>query len=363
MSRRLFLWTAALSLMTAACTTGDDRPSLSEEFTTFPPDPTTTAAPLPPPTSTPGFVNRLVVIDEAGSIVTVDPDGANPMVIANSTEERAGFFQPLWAPGSQRLAWSEASAAGFALTISNADGSNRTTAPMSSPPFYFSWAPDASHVAALHDAVGGLELQLVEVGETGATLIGSGVPLYISWSPETADLAAHIGGNRLVTIELGGRTTELGPTAVGYQAPHWVSAGIIHLEGQDLELLDETGTTRTLLVAPGPLSFVANAKGTRLAVQSLGDAPPALTTALQRVPQIRPNVVIVIDLATGETTTVLNELAVAFFWSPDGEGLLIFGVAEETGNVDALVWDGDETRHVATFALPMSFANEVLPFF
>lgn len=285
------------------------------------------------------------------------------MVIANSAEERTGFFQPLWAPGSQRLAWSEASAAGFALTISNAGGLNRTTAPMSSPPFYFYWAPDASHVAALHDGVGGLELRLVEVGETTATLIGSGVPFYISWSPETADLAAHIGGNRLVTIDAVGRTTELGPTAVGYQAPQWVPAGIIHLDGQDLQLLDETGTTRTLLTAPGPVSFVANAKGTRLAIQSLGEDPPALTTSLQRVPEIRPNVVIVIDLATGETTTVLNDLAVAFFWSPDGERLLIFGVAEEAGTVDALVWEGEETRYVATFALTTSFANEVLPFF
>ena len=376
MTWRVPVWAIGLALIAAACTGGDDRTSPADEVTTLPGAPTTTAAP-PPPTAAPttgaavptaplgpDVVGRLVVLDAAGSVVTLNPDGSDPIVIADAAQEGAVFFQPLWAPGSERLAWSEASPAGFAVVISRADGTDRSAATMPTPPFYFYWAPDGRHIAALHNGLNGsIDLKLISVGKTESTLMGTGAPFYISWNRETGDLVAHIGADRLETIDRSGGARDLGPTTAGYQAPQWIPGGIVHLDGSDLQLLDASGRSQTLLIAPGPVSFVANPQGTRLAIQSFGEDEPTLTVALQRVPEIRPNVVVVVDLATRETTIVSTHSALAFFWSPDGERLLILDAAARRGLVEALVWEGGDPRLVTTFAPSPSFAREVLPFF
>jgi len=383
MNRKLPAWAIAFALTTAACTGVEDRSSLRDEFSTFPPQPSATAisppaTTLPPPTTTqtstttpptlaptvaPGLPGRLVILDELGNIAVVDPDGADLSVITDAFAEGAAYFQPLWAPGGVGLAWGEASPAGFALTTSGEDGSDRTMAPMPSPPFYVYWAPDGRHLAALHNGVNGVEMKLVEFGRTRSTFVGTGTPFYISWNPVGDDLVAHIGADRLVTIDLTGTTREIGMTDAGYQAPQWIPGGIVHLFEQELLLRDADDGTRALATLRGPSSFVANSQGSLLAAQVFGEDQPALSVALQAAPEIRANAVAVLDLASGEVSTASGELSLGFFWSPDGEKLLILNAADEPGAIDALVWEAGDTRLVTTFTPQSSFVRDVLPFF
>lgn len=381
MTRSALLWAVGLGLIAVACTGDGGVSPLRDEFTTFPPETaaTTTAAPLPaattappttvaaipPPTNRPvePEVDRLVVLDASGNIAVVDADGSNHLVITDAANEGAAFFQPLWAPGSQLLAWGEASPAGFAVGTAAPDGADRGAAAMPSPPFFFHWSPDGRHIAAMHNGINGVELKLVDAATAEATFVGSGVPFYISWNPEAGDLVAHIGADRLAIIDAVGSTEELGRTDEGYQAPQWVAEGIIHLIESEVRLLDASGVERSLATVSGSASFVANDQGTRLAVQSFSPDAPGLTVALQRVPHIPSNVVAVVDLESGATTVAFSRRALAFFWSPDGEKLLILDADDEPGRVNALVWSDGETVEAASFSPPRSFVRDVLPFF
>lgn len=372
------MWIAALVLVAAACTGGDDPTPLSEEFSSFPPEsmPTTGTSVAPQDTTTttiaastgttapaPDPDGRLVVLDESGNVATVDPDGSDPLVVAEAARDGAAFFQPIWAPGSGRIAWGEASPEGFGLTTADADGEDRTSAAMPAPPFYLYWSPDGRHVAALHNATNGIDLKVVAVEDGEPTYAGTGTPFYISWNPDAAGLVAHIGADRLTTIATTGESRDIGPTASGYQSPQWLSAGIIHVREETIEMATVEGESTTLAHVPGPVSFVANPQGTLLAVQAFGPDDPSLTVALQDVPEIRANEVVVIDLRTGEAATVLEDLALAFFWSPDGEKLLILGSSVEPRHIDALVWDGAEAKTVASYEPHGSFVRDVMPFF
>jgi hypothetical protein len=379
MNRKLSAWAIGLALVTAACTGGEDRRSLGNEFTTFPPQPpttatappattvppsaTTTTAPAPAPIEAPGLPGRLVILDELGNVAVVDPDGTDLSVITDAFAEGAAYFQPLWAPDAAGLAWGEASPAGFALTTSGPDGSDRIMAPMPSPPFYVSWAPDGRHLAALHNGVNGVEMKLVEFGRTRSTFVGTGTPFYISWNPGGDDLVAHIGADRLVTIGLAGATREIGMTDAGYQAPHWIPGGIVHLFEEELLLLDSDDGIRALATLRGPSSFVANAQGSLLAAQVFAEDQPAVSVALQQAPEIRTNAVVVLDLTSGETSTASDGLSLGFFWSPDGEKLLMLNASDEPGAIDAMVWEAGDTQLVTTFTPQGSFVRDVLPFF
>ena len=335
MPRKPVAWSVALGLIVAACTTGDDQPSLRDEFTSFPPQPTTavtdpattrapviTPAPTPPSTATPTpdvpnvATGRLVTLNEDGDVAVLNPDGSGQTVITDASAEGAAYFQPLWSPGSEMLAWAEASPAGFGLVTARADGSDRAIAGMPSLPFFTYWAPDGKHIAALHNGVSAVELKLVAAGATVATSAASGTPLYVSWDPEGDELAAHIGTDRLVRIDTLGGTIDVGPTDARYQAPHWVSNGIVHSNGTSLVLDDGAGGEAALAMLGGPTTFVANPQSTLIAIQVLGEAQPGVTVAYYAQPVIPNNVVAVVDLITGEVKVASHELSVGVFLEP-----------------------------------------------
>ena len=126
------------------------------------------------------------------------------------------------------------------------------------------------------------------------------------------------------------RELDLGATAPGYQAPHWIPAGILHLAEAGLELRQTGGEARLLATVPGPVAFVANRQGTRVAVQSFveEDTPPGVNAAVAETPAIPSNTVVVIDVDSGEMTEVVAAASLGLFWSPDGESLLVLNPDE-----------------------------------
>jgi TolB protein len=358
-----------MAMIAAACS-GDDSPTetLPGGIEVPSPAPATTDEPDegddPAETRPPDPTGRLVLLDDDGNIVTIDPDGANPTAITSDAGDSTVYFQPTWSPDSAALAWGESRAGGFGLGTGAASGESISTVAMTALPFYFYWAPDGEHVAALHNAPGGgLQFEIVDVAGETSSVAGSGAPFYFSWSPDGDAVAVHVGADGFATIETDGETSELGTTAAGYLAPQWTDAGIIHLDTDGLRLQDPGGESRLLAKVPGPTTFVANGQGTLIAAQSFGEEQPGRIVALQTIPDLPPNAVMVLEVATGTVERATTREAVGYFWSPNGERLLILVAGDQPGHLDALVWEDGGTGLVATFLPSPGLLRNVLPFF
>lgn len=356
--RRLIL---AVSLLTtiAACTSDPGSNSSVVEMTT--------AGTEPLPTDVSDLPGRLVLVDDSGNIVTTDPDGSNETAITEDGGDAAGYRQPSFSPVADTLAWSEINADGSGLGSSDGQGENRMSIPMTAPPFYMFWSPDGNGIGALHNSPQGtIDFEMVDVAATSSQVLAQGSPFYFSWSPDSEQVAAHVQSEFFGTITLDGEGTDLGATQAGYQAPHWIPAGILHLSTSGLELRQVGGEARLLATVPGPVAFVANRQGTLVAIQSFvgEDAPPGVNVALSETPAIPSNTVVVVDVESGSMSEVLDSPSIGLFWSPDGESLLVLGPTPDSGaEVATVLWKGGGSTEVSTIAPHPAFVADVLRFF
>jgi TolB protein len=218
-------------------------------------------------------------------------------------------------------------------------------------------------MAVLHNgSTGALELEMVDAVAGTSEVVAEGAPLYFSWSPAGDQIVAHIEEETLVGIGLDGVTRDLGPTATGYAAPTWITDGIVHLAPGGLALRAEGGAVSTLATVRPPVAMVANPDGSRIAVQSYADDESGISAALAAVPSLPANEVVVLDRATGEISQVTEGLSVGFFWSPDGEKLLVLQPSGP-GEMEVLVWDEGETTPQFLMTPQPSFVRDVLQFF
>ena len=297
----------------------------------------------------------------------MEPDGSDPADITEDGGEAAGYRQPAFSPVADTVVWSEINAEGSGLGSSDGQGGNRVSIPMTAPPFYMSWSPDGNGIGVLHNSVGGtIEFEVVDVGATTSAVLAQGSPFYFSWSPDSSQVAAHVQSEFFGTIGLDGEEADLGATAQGYQAPHWIPAGILHLAEGGLELRQTGGEARLLATVPGPVAFVANRQGTRVAVQSFveDEAPPGLNAAITETPAIPSNTVVVIDIDSGEMSEVVASTSIGLFWSPDGESLLVLSPDEGgAAELATIVWRAGEITELSTMSPNPAFVGDVLRFF
>ncbi len=235
--------------------------------------------------------------------------------------------------------------------------------PITSPTFYLNWAPDGSQVGILYGGPQGVILEVVDPAESTTTPIGAGTPFYFSWSPDSTEMAVHVSGGTFGTIEPGGELMDLGSTTPIYQAVRWTGAGIFHVDSGGLELV--TADEEQLLAElPGsPIYFVPNAAGTKVAIESFTDEPAGSTAAESGVVSVKANAVSVLDVTTGEVDVASEDTSVGFFWSPDGESLLMLQLVGRTGEADVSVWRDGETTLLTSLAPPVSFFQNVLQYF
>ncbi|HJQ91828.1 MAG TPA: hypothetical protein VJ950_08975, partial [Acidimicrobiia bacterium] len=352
---------AAALIVTAACTGDSGTTSTVVDQTTAP------EATEPLPTDASELPGRLVVVDDDGNIVTMEPDGSASTNITQDGGEAAGYRQPAFSPVSDTVVWSEINAEGSGLGSSDGQGENRISVPMAAPPFYMFWSPDGNGIGVLHNsAAGAIEFEVVDVGATTSEVLAEGSSFYFSWSPDSSQVAAHARPEFFGTIGLDGESSDLGATAPGYQAPHWIPAGILHLAEAGLELRQTGGESRLLATAPGPVAFVANRQGTSVAVQSFveEETPPGVNAAVTETPAIPSNTVVVIDVDSGEMSEVVGAASLGLFWSPDGESLLVL-TPDEGGAAElaTTVWRAGETTELSTISPNPTFVGDVLRFF
>ena len=199
---------AAALIAIAACTGDSGTTSTVVDETTAP------AATEPLATDVGDLPGRLVVVDDSGNVVTMQPDGSDTAAITDDGGDAAGYRQPAFSPVADTLAWSEINADGSGLGTSDGRGEGRVSVPMSAPPFYMFWSPDGNGIGVLHNSVQGtIEFEMVDVGATSSKVMAQGSPFYFSWSPDSSQVAAHVEAQFFGTIALDGEGADLGATA------------------------------------------------------------------------------------------------------------------------------------------------------
>lgn len=304
---------------------------------------------------------RLVVVDDSGNIVVINPDGTNPTMITDDAGETAIYNQPTWSPDGASLAWGQVTPDGFAIGIRAVEDESSTLIPTVQLPFYLYWSPDSQNVGVLRGGSNGVEFEMVDVPGETTSVLDSGSPFYFSWQGDSERVIIHVGPDRFETIEPDGKRDALSTTSSGYLAPQWTPSGIFHVDGGGLVLEDEAGDRREIVEVADFTSFVANREGTHVALQSTG-GNPAVSVGLVEAASVPGDRVVVVEVATGQIESVTTDPVLGFFWSPDGESLLM--MAPTGRGLRPTVWGVNRGRaEYSEFRPSISLVRDMFPFF
>ena len=315
-------------------------------------------------------IDRLVVVD-GDEVVTMDPSGEDRVTVGADVGGRP--FQPIWSHDGSSVAYSFSSLDGdFGIAV--ADAATGVAESVSAPTnvFYLQWSPAGDRVATLRNhEEGGVALDLVTTGESGVTrdLVDDGDSYYLTWSPNGEDIAVHVGASRFELFS-DGEFESLDDAPGSFQAPMWVDDSIygISADGERRELTgyERDGEPEALAVVSGPTSFHVSPDRRRVALQSLGTGG-VIEAGVRRIQAdgdpVPPNGVYVVDLDSGEATQVHDDLVTGFWWSPDGERLLLLHLPEgSTNEFEWLVWEDGTVTEGPRFALTGGWVQDFIPF-
>jgi Tol biopolymer transport system component len=301
--------------------------------------------------------------------MTMDPTGADVVTLVEGSDRI--ILQPTWSPRGERLAWVEVVLAGgpedVAVVTALPDGSDRTRIAVSNPPFYLSWDPTGDQLVLLRNGAVQLEAGLIDVtaADPEEQIIGRGQPFYFAWQPGGEKIIAHVGiGDRLGHITMAGEETSLGVDPGLFQAPGWVGDAMFWVRDDDgtqsLVVSDSEGRDpRMLASADGFMHLTVSPDGSRVAYRELDVAAPAVTVGLRA--QATVGELVVVDVASGEPTTIAADNPLAFMWSPDSEKLLFLSVTP--AGFTWRVWDGESVTTYETFTPSRTLGRDYLPFF
>lgn len=311
----------------------------------------------------PDPVNRLAILDQDDRVVTLAPDGSDQVTVSDRDDVA---FQPTWSPDGNRLAYTST---GSGLTIADLDTGALDHLDTDVSPFYLHWSPQGDQLAALRNAPDGIALEMVTIGADGldANVMDTGQPYYFSWRPDGERLVVHVGTDRLDILDPAGGAESLEVAPGTFQAPDWTAAGIVAArlsdEGGELVLVTDSGHVEVIAEHDGGAVFAASATGRQVAVQTLASDDGETTRAALVDEPLTGNRLHVVDLESGGLRAVTETPAVAFFWSPDGERLLVLELRPETQELQWSVWRDGELTSGPAFGPTVSWVQTFLPFY
>ena len=219
-------------------------------------------------------------------------------------------------------------------------------------PIYVQWSPDSAHLALLTQEESHLVLGLCSVQKLGAyRVVEEGAPLFFSWAGDSRRLLIHSGSGgetRLIVRDvMGGDPDEFFSKQPGNFCTPLVTRNNTIFVGREKEhgvlcMSDIRGSDAQALASiEGLVSMAVSPDDSVLAFSS---APPGARQLYQGI--------WLVDLGTGAVQHLVNEGVVAYFWKPDGSGLVFVtrgrGPAEFLWNQVAIV-DGSVHRLAGFF--------------
>jgi len=321
--------------------------------------------PLPSLGAFPGAVtgDRLLVLMDDGSILTVDREGDGGTPLRGEDDLDIETRQPVWSPDGALVAWveigTEAPPASSTLVTSRPDGSSRREVVVDAGTFFLQWDPTSSRLAYLGSFRGAIGMGVADTGADGgpvATTLGVGQPFYLSWGPEGDRLLIHVGADTLGTLDLTGNLEPIEARPGVFHAPVWLEDGrfvyaVRDGDRQTLVVRDGSGP-KELVRFRGAIEFVVSPNGRRIAYRV--DTGGGFGT------------VSVVGIDSARSRTVSDLPTSAFHWDPDGRRLLLMTPAEGDDPTTHRwhVWDGKATTPVGSPFVPSpTYLRDYMPFF
>jgi len=284
--------------------------------------------------------NRIAFISPTGQLATVAPDGRERRAL---TPAGRVFQFPAWSPGGERIAAIASDAAGGAVyALVDAEDANLVELYRSrrEPPIYLYWSPDSTTLSFLANNAAGLGLHLASLQSLRSRLLTTGNPFYWQWSLDGTHLFAHIGlgkGSRLGFLEPG-----RGELRGSFGEPGLFNAPGISRSERYLAYaeVDAGGVTKLILesnleaeVPPWTRNGVRREVPYEgLLALSWSPAEEVLAFMSSPVPAPHPyGPIRLLDAASGELRALVEETALAFFWSPDGRYIAYLTPAQDEG--------------------------------
>lgn len=253
---------------------------------------------------------------------------------AELAKETSTWSWPVWSPDRRRVAaYRLPAAAGQPTVVQVTDAAGvqaiEPAALGGNLPIYLSWSPRGTQLALLTQDGGRLALEVVRPDRvsTERTEIARGSPLFFNWLDEQA-IAAFVGAEdesaTMVSLAIDGTTIDFPGEPASFCAPTVLADGRVAYvvrHGDGLRLVaarpgDEAW--QDLGDARGLVAIVGSPDGRKIArgIAPQGDGTPYREIAI-------------VDAATGEATIVWQDTCLAFFWTPDGRGLIVARVDTE----------------------------------
>lgn len=304
---------------TSTTASDDSTPGESGPPGTDQPDPGSPGDPDAPPNFGPAdegladLSGQLAISTDSGELWVMSPDGFGPELVAGGNNARAN--QPTWLPNSSVLAYSYFGADRRGIGYFGLETEDEPFSDVAgNPVYYLQWSPTAEQIAFLHTSPDQRNTQfgLARPSQTGEPL-AVGAPFYLSWALDGSKIAAHVDGERVDLWDASTQTSStLFETSTRFIAPTYLTPSTL-LSARDgaMGLTSiSTGTTISILGRTGgQVRFVASNDGTFIAYAG-GDEDRDLK---------------IVEVATGSSVSITDEVAVSWEWSADGTRLAWLG--------------------------------------
>jgi Tol biopolymer transport system component len=224
------------------------------------------------------------------------------------------------------------------------------------------WRPDGSAVTLIANDGDGLSTYLIDVNDRTSQVVSDGAPVYAEWSRDGAHLLVHTL-DELVLHDFdssGTRTRQgvIGTGSTSYRVARFspVSNDYLYVNTD----MDLSGLYKGNPSSTGS-EFIANVRDGSAFSWAPGDERIAFADA-NRAGYYQS--LSIIDLAGDAEDVVVNAPIIAFWWSPDGEKILLAVLGDGPDNIGLVVIDartGD--ANVLGLIEPSEEMNFTLSFF
>ncbi len=295
-----------------------------------------------------------LAVGDGPLVAVVRPDGQRYVEIDGGRTNLTS--QPTWSTDGLALIWSSVSALGHEARVQRfdqdgvADGEPEISDVPGPPIFYFQWSNDGQTVLYLRNStrLRGVEAGVLSPGGP-ARWMADGEPFFVAWAPDDADIAAHVGDERLALFDPAGAAPLAGGDAEdgngngtgqppenpvpgqdlvgggGFSSPAWLDdSTVLAVVSDNLAAIDvDNGRAEPLIALDGPIRFVVSPDRTKVAFQLASDLADdsVLEVSTSRSIQSQGRSLIVFDVATRGVEIVTERAAVAWEWSPDSSKL------------------------------------------